>query len=168
MTNRESMDIEYSTTKAEIQKWYWEKWKMALWKFHVLIFIVVFGFVFINLNRLLASMGVKILYSTITGFVPIFFMILYPIFMHKPQVRKLHIDKEGIKTTVAAKSAAIKWESIESILKDEKYIYINGKNGNAFVIPDRAFKDKEMRNSFFSVLMSYFKETSNTKRPLNK
>lgn len=67
------------------------------------------------------------------------------------------VDKNGIKTIIGSKSGNVTWSSIDSILKENDLIIINGKNGNAFVIPDSTFKNKKMKDTFFKYLLENHK-----------
>lgn len=151
------MEISYSTTKSEIISLYWKKWKLQLWKIHLIYFLLFFCLYFFVYKNSSISKWILVLESVLFGLLPLIFFITYPILKHKPQIRKFHIDEKGIKTSIGQKSASIYWDSIDTITKDENFIYIQRRNGNMFAIPHRAFENDNTKELFFKTLKDYLK-----------
>ena len=74
--------------------------------------------------------------------------------MFKPQVRTLEIDKDGIATTSGKHAARRSWKEIRSVSEADGCIVILRRNGNAFVVPARAFGSTEERQRFFAFAQS--------------
>src|SRR5215831_181814 len=64
---------------------------------------------------------------------------LYPLLRFKSDERTLEITPTGISTTIGRKSGEIAWGQVADIDSHKQRIYIIGKNGNGFIVPDAAF-----------------------------
>ena len=84
-------------------------------------------------------------------------MALYPQLRFKPQVRTILLDSDGLRTTIGKKSATRSWRDLKSLDEDDGYLIITGKNGNAFIIPPRAFATPDSRAVFVSFARSFLK-----------
>jgi len=80
---------------------------------------------------------------------------LWPQIRFKPTVRTLTIDADGITTVIGAISGTRRWAEIRSIEQSEGAIVITGVNKNAFVVPERAFPDKNERQQFFELARNW-------------
>jgi len=66
----------------------------------------------------------------------------------KRDERVLKIDGGGIATSVGELSGRVSWREIAAVDLTPDYIFITGKNTNAFAIPTRAFVTSEERLAF--------------------
>ena len=87
-------------------------------------------------------------------------MALYPQLRFKPRVRTIVLDREGLKTTVGKTSGARRWNELKSIDEEDGYLIITVKNGNAFIVPPRAFINPESRTDFVSFARSSLAATA--------
>ena len=146
----EVITIQYSTSRAEIWRWYWRAWArpLGLWRHH----LFVAGSVFL-LIYLLAHHGQSALRAaTIGGFLALGMVLLlfplWPQLKFKSEIRTLSIDHQGISTKVGTWHAVIPWVEVGRIAPGADGIYIEGKNGNAFIVPNRAFTAPQQRVEF--------------------
>ena len=141
--------IEYASKRSEVWNWYWRSWLRSLWKVHLAAFLVVSASVYVLAGG--QSRSVWSVFDAIgIGVLTVSVMPLYPQLMFKPQVRVFEVDADGIQTSIAKRSAKLAWGDIRSISEDQGYIVFTGKNGNAFIIPPRAFASPIMQDEFLS------------------
>jgi hypothetical protein len=94
----------------------------------------------------------------------IIFLVGVPVLVFllgKTQVRRLSIEPDGIKTQIGSATGNIEWKAIETIVDAGEYIYITGKNTNAFTIPAEAFPDEASRHQFMALATRYHGESNN-------
>lgn len=80
----------------------------------------------------------------------ILFMVLYPQLRFKPQKRILTLDAGGVSTVIGRRSRTRTWAEISSIAEDGDLIILRTANGNAFIIPPRAFQAAAERDEFLA------------------
>ncbi len=72
---------------------------------------------------------------------------LYPQLRFKPQERVLALDADGVATTIGKRGGTVRWSEVREV-RDEGAVTIEGTNGNALVVPERAFISSEQRRAF--------------------
>jgi hypothetical protein len=72
---------------------------------------------------------------------------LWPQLRFKPQTRVLTLNTEGFATTIGTQSGQRRWRDIARVENHEGTILLVGKNGNAMIIPPRAFASDADRQS---------------------
>jgi len=92
----------------------------------------------------------SVLYGLLTAAALIIFFILFPQLMFKPHERTLIVSEGGIDTRIGRKSGTLKWEEVAAIQDMPDLTTIVGKNGNAFLIPNRAFDSEKDRSEFLA------------------
>jgi YcxB-like protein len=75
---------------------------------------------------------------------------IYPLLMFKSQARTLEMDQDGISTVIGKLSVRRSWNDIQSVSEQDTGIIIAGRNGNAFIVPRRAFVSDEEHRHFLS------------------
>ena len=136
--------------------WYWQAWRKRLWKTHLLIFLVVFWATMASLyagDRGKLSLT-SFLLALAFGLLSILWMLIYPQLRYKPQVRDLEVDQDGISTTIGRLAGRRSWDEVLSISEEDDQIVILGRNGNAFLVPARAFISIEEKKAFLSFVQS--------------
>ena len=142
--------IEYSTSRAEIWRWYWHAWArpLGLWRYHILIA----GSVFVLIYLLGPHSQSALRLATTGGFVALVLVLvlfpLWPQLKFKPEIRTLSVDQQGVSTKVGTWHAVIPWREVGRIVPGADETYIEGKNGNAFIVPNRAFIAPQQRVEF--------------------
>lgn len=84
------------------------------------------------------------------GLLSILWMPLYPQLMFKPQTRVLEVSQDGVSTTIGRCSARRSWREIRSVSQDGDYVILSCHNGNAFIVPPRAFQSADDRQTFLT------------------
>lgn len=150
------MEIRYTTTKPEIFRWYMKRWKHKLWLYHALILaVILFSFHDADVSGTQAAVK-PIFIALLYAISAVTFMAAFPLITHKSQERILKIDVEGIKTTMGSKTGAMPWRRVAAVRDSRGYIHITGKNGNEFIVPDRAFVGAADRKKFLSLIRENF------------
>ena len=151
-----SFKIEYASQRGELWNWYWRAWRNRLWKTHLLTFLAV-G---VATTAGLDAMGhgtltpTSFLLAPAIGLLSISWMPIYPQMRFKSQMRSLEVNQDGISTTIGKLAARRSWEDVLSISEEDDRIIILGRNGNAFLVPGRAFTSIEEKQAFLSFVQS--------------
>lgn len=155
-SNAMSFKIEYASQRREVWNWYWRAWRKRLWKTHLLTFVVVGASAIVGLyaNRRGTLSPTFLLLPPAFGLLSILWMPIYPQLRFKSQVRSLEVDQDGISTTIGRLAARRSWEDVLSISEENDQIIILGRNGNAFLVPMRAFTSLEEKRAFLSFAQS--------------
>lgn len=132
------IELHYTSQRDEVWQWYWRTWRERLWKLHVLLFVILSVSFFVLVGGPSHPLS-GILVSVALALGALAFMAVYPQLRFKPERRLLVLDKDGLRTTVGKKSGSRSWREIKSVADLSGYVIITGKNGNAFIIPPRAF-----------------------------
>jgi hypothetical protein len=120
---------------------YWREWARPadLWRFHVLIGIAV-GFTSADRENLIHFPAERFaIVSLVATAACVVLFPLWPQIRFKPQPRVLTLDAEGFKTTIGSRSGERRWHDIRRIEDRHGTILIVNTNGNAMIIPRRAF-----------------------------
>jgi hypothetical protein len=149
-----AFQVEYSSTRGEIWRWYWQVWRMRLWKVHASILVLTAFTLVARVVRGGSGVQQDLVLIAACGALALLWFILHPQLMYKPQVRRLAIDSEGISTTIGRHSGQRRSDEISAIEDSRDAIVIQGGNGNAFIVPDRAFASREARDVFVAFARS--------------
>ena len=142
--------IEYASRRSEVWAFYWRAWRQRLWKTHLIIFLAI------NLSFSIALFGgpppspSSFAIVAAIGLLAIAWMPLFPLLMFKPKRRTLSINDTGIETTIGKKSAKRAWKDIKSVSEENGYLILLCRNGNAFIVPPRAFDSQSSQENFAS------------------
>jgi hypothetical protein len=83
------------------------------------------------------------------------FFIAFPQVMFKPEERTLTLSEDGITTRIGKKSGTAKWEEIIEIQDLPQTTVILRKNGNALLIPRRAFNSESERSDCLTAMRTW-------------
>jgi len=96
------------------------------------------------------------------------FLILFPlvflVFASIPQIklkkeeRILEVNPDGWSTHIGKIYGSRKWEEVKSIVEEDNRIIITGINGNALIIPERAFNDTQEKQVFLNDIRSWHEQ----------
>ena len=84
------------------------------------------------------------------GLFCVVWMPLYPMMMFKPQERTLTLNDEGLATTIGERVGTRAWTEIDAVRERDGYIEIIVRNGNAYIVPPRAFRSTSERYEFLA------------------
>lgn len=120
---------------------YWREWARptGLWRFHVLIGLAVGFAVAVRGDLSHFSPSRFAITALVATFTSIVLFSVWPQIRFKPQTRVLTLNAEGFKTTIGTRSGQRHWRDIRQIEEHEGTIVIIGNNGNAMIVPRRAF-----------------------------
>ncbi len=78
-------------------------------------------------------------------------MVFLPILLFllgKTSKRSLTISPDGIATEIASHKGQVPWKQVRTIFHHADFVLIARTNGNAFLIPKRAFSDSGQQREF--------------------
>jgi hypothetical protein len=146
--------IEYTSRRREIWDWYSRAWRQRLWKSHVMVFLAVALTVGLSAKGSDQLSPAAVLLGLAWGFGSILCMLMFPLLMFKPHMRTLEINEHGISTSIGKRSDRRSWADIRSVSEENSHIIILSRNGNAFIVPLRAFASIEERQRFLCFAQS--------------
>jgi YcxB-like protein len=152
-----SHTIRYRSSRREVWRWYRQAWKKRLWRLHFGI-AVAFGFVLSGATVSAANAPSWFGYSVMVFLSAVVLSALVPQFLFKAEERTLEVNPEGWATKIGTKSGAIDWRHVASIQKTDESIVIQGTNGNALIVPTRAFASSQQRESFLNDVKQWHRE----------
>jgi hypothetical protein len=144
-----SHTVEYASLRSEIWKAYWRAWARpkGLWLYHVAFgFLVAFllqSAVYrqLRVDRFLVAWALAIVACVVV-------LPLWPQVRFKSARRSLTIDETGFMTSIGKLSGSRSWKEVARIEDAGGDILMFGTNGNAMVVPKRAFENNEARSRF--------------------
>ena len=139
--------LRYSSTRAEIWRWYWHAWKTKFWRLHVLLAAASAWIVTVTVD---GSIDFRhyFLYCAIALPLVIISMALWPQVMFKSKERVLHVGPNGWSTHIGTQSGSRSWAHVASVQDTHDAVVITGTTGNALIIPARAFQDPSSKQQF--------------------
>jgi|SRR5579864_3582531 len=151
-----SFKVEYASQRREVWDFYWRAWQRRLWKYHAALFLAVTAAAMAGsyMSAHGALRPKSFLLALGFGLLSIIWLPAYPMLRFKPQVRTLELDQEGVATTIGKRTGQRAWKDVESVTEENGQIVILGRNGNAFLVPARAFASAEARRAFLSFARS--------------
>ena len=142
-----SYNLSYSSSRAEVWRWYWCSWRKRLWLLHML-YSAVLAVAIIQLQHLplsalnfLRSFAIA-LPVTILGFA------IAPQILFKSQERSLVVGPDGWSTTIGKRSGGKRWKDIASVDAAPDSVVITSSSGNALIVPARAFASRGAMQTF--------------------
>jgi hypothetical protein len=148
----------------EVLRWYWRSWKRKIWKIHLNVFgAVTFFAALIIYDGRPSSFG-EWMSITGIGLIPLVYFVIYPQLRFKPSVRTLVVSSSGIETEIERKNVNIPWGDVAAIENECDYIFIERSNGNAFIVPTRAFSSVANRSEFFDFIQNAHRSTNAASR----
>jgi hypothetical protein len=140
--------IQYSSRRGEVWTQYWRLWRQKLWRFHAALFTAIALGLLVGLSDWHLSPTALAGVAVVGGLLPCAGFALYPLAKFKPQMRILTIDPAGLTTSIGKSTGDVPWHDVEAITDKQGLIVIRRTNGNAFVVPDRAFASPADRAEF--------------------
>ncbi len=156
-----AISIRYASRRTEVLRWYWQAWQRGLWKTHLLVFVAVAWAAAAGLYGGLPNRPASFVVVAMIGIVPLIGFAAFPMLKFKPQQRVLTVDEFGIETSVGSIQATVPWQDVAELREERNYLVIQRTNGNAFIIPPRAFDDAQSRRAFYEFVRS--KVTANVR-----
>lgn len=154
--------VEYALTRGEVWRWYWQAWAKpaGLWRFQVLVGLIVA--IAVTLPYIgTATVASQFLSTALVAiFTVMFISCCWPQIKYKSQQRKLSIDQVGITTEIGKLREEIPWEKIKNVAQQADTLIITGKNGNAFIVPNRAFTSSVQRDEFLQAAQAWHSQAA--------
>jgi hypothetical protein len=143
--------VAYSTTRMELWRMYWRAWARpkGLWRVQVFFAVLVAFFFTATAGISLSAANRFLQFFTLALTALIVMLPLWPQVRYKSAVRTLSIDPHGWHTQIGAQSGSLSWKQVKSIELFQDTVTITGTNGNAIVVPRRAFESEDDRLVFY-------------------
>jgi hypothetical protein len=140
-------NLRYHSSRREIWTWYWRAWKKTLWCTH-LVAAAVLGFVLSGAKLSAVDVSQWFTYAAFVFLAVVTVSVAASQLLFKAEARTLEITPNGWSTTIGKKSGAKSWAQVDIVEEHGGSIVIQGRNGSAFIIPNRAFTSQEQKESF--------------------
>lgn len=127
--------------------WYWRTWRVKFWQMHTVYFLVI---LIISLVLARGPLLVRLIVGLIFGAVVIGLMVAYPQFLFRREVKALRLDGEGIERAMGGERLRRPWQELRSVVDHGSYIALTMIEGNAFIVPTKAFADPGQREEFIA------------------
>ena len=150
----------YSSTRAEVWRWYWKAWAAphGLWRFHALIVLAFPLVLWITGSATGDEPRVVLRGVVIWAVAAVTFMVAWPQIRFKPQPRTLRVDARGWSTVIGTRSGARTWHEVAAIDERPDAVVLVSANGNALIVPNRAFTDASERAAFLSDVRAWHRQ----------
>ncbi|QRP63234.1 YcxB family protein [Rhodanobacter sp. FDAARGOS 1247] len=146
--------LRYRSTRSEIWRWYWRAWKTKYWWQQCLLAAFV---VFVALGVSSASFSLRQVGTSFAIALPLVIVgvALRTQILFKKEERVLSVGPFGWSTQIGNKSGARSWTQVAKIQETHDAVVIVGTNGNALIIPSRAFPDTMSQQQFLIDVQSW-------------
>ncbi len=146
--------LKYSSLRSEIWRWYWKVWKYRLWRIHASIAVLLcVGFMRLGTKSTDPLIWVKYFGIFLLSIMAISSAI--PQLLFKSKERTLNVGQEGWNTKIGKKRGGRNWKEVASIEEDSGRVIITHKNGNALIVPEKAFATPEDRKRFLDDIKAW-------------
>jgi hypothetical protein len=146
------MTIEYALTRAEVVRGFYESLKASSsYRRTIAIGALVVGIVVAIPGVLSHPTGIGLAIRFLCG--AACYLLLLPVMLFllaKTAGRTLTISEAGISTRLGSLTGDVPWKSVGVIEAADSFVLIGRTNGNAFFIPDRAFRSADEKMQFFA------------------
>jgi hypothetical protein len=130
------MTLTYTSSRATIALWYWRSLRRnhrhGLAWLGLLAWAYFVGSVVVDGGWRGGLLGALVMLTVLA---------LYPQIMFKPQLRTLELLPHEIRTSIGSKNKILAWSEVAHLEREDGFLIITGRTGNAFVIPPSAFTD---------------------------
>lgn len=139
--------LNYASSRAEVWHWYWKSWRTRLWRQHVLVAVFFsIGYAGIGTQANDAVIWLKDFMLSLP--IVILLMAAVPQILFKNAMRTLQIGPEGWSTVIGKNKGSRNWTEVASIHEDSGAVIITSRNGNALIVPARAFQTTDTKERF--------------------
>lgn len=143
--------LRYSSSRLEVWRAYWRAWSKpaGLWRIHLGIGVgIAVGLIHFQDDPAHIQWMRVLAHAVLASAACMVLFPLWPLIRFKSSERTLHVDPTGWRTTIGNKSGSRAWKDIQEVSERGGVVAITGKNGNALLIPARAFATPAERDQF--------------------
>ena len=153
-----SLTIEYALTRSEIFQSCWRSIATSP-KFRntILLYSVAIGLIS-PLFRALFSEPLRardLVGAALWGMGFFLFIPFWTSIRGKTAKRTLTVSPDGISTEIDRIKAQIPWSKIRMVTETPQFILIARSNGNAFLVPNRAFSEPDQKVEFLNAVRQW-------------
>lgn len=141
--------LRYSSTRPEVWRFYWRTWRRSLWLIHVFAALGI-GLVVSGAINGPLRVGPWLTWALVAFPVVVAGFAAFPQIVFKARERTLEVGSDGWSSKIGRLTGSRSWAEVASIDEEPEAVMIRGANGNALVVPSRAFESPEQRRQFVS------------------
>jgi hypothetical protein len=94
--------------------------------------------------------------AAIAWMIAMFSFVIAKVFVRgKTEERTLSVSERGVSTRIGSIDAQVPWAKVKEVKDSGSYILIEGRSGNSFFVPSRAFHSAEERTEFLSEIQRW-------------
>lgn len=143
--------LRYRSARGEVWRWYWRMWARRYGAMHLVMAVLV----------AFAATGGHSISRFLWAIVIVFPLIVvvsaaFPQLVFKPKERTLVLSEEGWSTVVGKQAGERRWAQVERIEETGDGLIILGKEGNAMIVPPRAFDSDAQRSDITADVLRWF------------
>ncbi len=148
--------LRYASSRAEIWRWTWRAWAApkGRWRLHAGIALAEVAFTRVQ-GGTSASWASCLFAGGMVFVACVIVSSLWPQIRFKAAERVLRITPDGWRTQIGELTGVRSWSRVRSIEDRGDEVVITGTNGNALIVPRRAFADDASRRSFVEDAMRW-------------
>jgi hypothetical protein len=152
-----TITLTYRSRRAEVWRWYARAWSRprGLWRVHLGFLVGTTALVLWQRSSTHQLDARDLAIALAFGMFGVAFLTLWPQLRFKPQDRLLTLDEQGAHTVIGSQSGSVPWADVATIEVGHDVIAITGTNGNAFLIPSRAFSSVDERTRVAGLIESW-------------
>lgn len=163
MVEERWLTIRYALTRREIfQSFVRSAVLSPKYRGTILLYSAAIGFVALSIRATLSrSLTLKDAISAVAyavGFLA--FIPLWVFIRGKTDERTLTVSKAGISTEIGRLKGLIPWEKVKVVTNTPQFVLIARTNGNALIIPHRAFSGLEHLGQFLSKIRGWIRPSN--------
>ncbi len=143
-----TFSLRYVSSRREVWAWYWRSWLQGRWRVHLAVFATMAGAALLS-SALRGSLSpADAVPALAVALIGVAWMPFFPLLAFKPQERTLEFDVEGLSTLIGRRLGRRSWSEIAAVDQMGTAVVIACRNGNAFIVPLRAFLSAADRDRF--------------------
>jgi hypothetical protein len=146
--------LRYRSSRGEVWRWYWRQWKNKFWKLH-LAWALAMTWLLSTMLLSIASPGAVLLSFLMSMALVVGVMACVPQVLFKRRERLLKVDARGWYSEIGNASGSRSWTEVASIQGRGGTVAIVGINGNAMIVPRRAFDDAAHQEQFLNHALAW-------------
>lgn len=156
------MTVTYALRRRDVWNAYWFTWRTG-WTLKLSQLFIVGCIFFVVVSRRAVGRPpnrADVVVAAIWAIPVLLFLPIYPLLRFKSQMRTLTISPQGIHTQIGNLSREISWRAIGRMRREGDRLYIVGKTGNSFAVPDHAFSSTLDRDAFETAAREWWKTSA--------
>jgi hypothetical protein len=125
----------------------WRTWRKSLWLIQVFAALGI-GLIVSGATHGSLQAGYWLTCAVVAFPLVVAAFAAFPQIVFKPQERTLEVGSAGWSSKIGRLTGSRAWAEVASIDEEVEAVMIRGTNGNALLVPSRAFESPEQKHQF--------------------